>query len=83
MWRASPAEAAARHGGGISAEALQLGFADTEAQFGLLVRQAFDGSPHVALVGACSASVFVTPTAIWVANVGDCRAVLGQVSLSS
>ena len=74
------AAASAKLGGGITAECIQRGFEETEGQFASLVRQAFDQSPHVAMVGACSASVFITPSALWAANVGDCRAVLGQVS---
>ncbi|CAI7810414.1 unnamed protein product [Closterium sp. NIES-53] len=39
----------------------------------------FEASPHLATVGSCSVVAVVTGNALWVANVGDCRAVLGQV----
>lgn len=66
-------------GGGVSADALRAGFGETEYEFGDLVRKAFEKSPHLATVGACSVSCLITTNALWVANVGDCRAVLGQV----
>ncbi|CAI7924460.1 unnamed protein product, partial [Closterium sp. NIES-53] len=66
-------------GNGVSVEALRRGFDATERQLAAIVREAFEESPHLAMVGACSVAAFITPTAIWVANVGDCRAVLGQV----
>ncbi|CAI5946804.1 unnamed protein product [Closterium sp. NIES-65] len=66
-------------GNGVSVEALRKGFDATERQLAAIVREAFEESPHLAMVGACSVAALITPTAIWVANVGDCRAVLGQV----
>ncbi|CAI5481087.1 unnamed protein product [Closterium sp. Yama58-4] len=66
-------------GNGVSVEALRRGFDATERQLAAIVREAFEESPHLAMVGACSVAALITPTAIWVANVGDCRAVLGQV----
>ncbi|CAI6005863.1 unnamed protein product [Closterium sp. NIES-65] len=68
-----------RGGGAVSVEALRRGFAETERQFTARVRDSFLDSPHLATVGACSAVAIVTRSALWVANVGDCRAVLGQV----
>jgi len=64
----------------VSASAIQNGFFETERQFAAVVREEFEDSPHLATVGACSALAIVTPSALWVANVGDCRVVLGQVS---
>lgn len=59
---------------------ISAGFLDTEVQFTEVVREAFDDSaPHLATVGACTAAVLVTRRGLWAANVGDCRAVLGQV----
>lgn len=69
-------------GGGVSAEALRMAFAETDSGFKELAREAFSSSPHLATVGACSITCIVTANAIWVANVGDCRAVLGQVRRS-
>ncbi|GJP41194.1 hypothetical protein CLOM_g870 [Closterium sp. NIES-68] len=66
-------------GNGVSVEALRRGFDSTERQLAAIVREAFEESPHLAMVGACSVAALITPSAIWVANVGDCRAVLGQV----
>lgn len=68
-----------RAGGTVSASAIQNGFFETERQFAAVVREEFENSPHLATVGACSAMAIVTPSALWVANVGDCRVVLGQV----
>lgn len=66
-------------GGGVSADAIRAAFSETEYEFGDIVRKAFEKSPHLATVGACSVSCLITSNALWVANVGDCRAVLGQV----
>ena len=63
----------------MSEEAIRTAYSETDRRFMALVRDSFEDSPHLATVGACSATAIVTPTALWVANVGDCRAVLGQV----
>ncbi|GJP71887.1 hypothetical protein CLOP_g2681 [Closterium sp. NIES-67] len=66
-------------GGQVSAEAVRGAFHETETTFTQVVRQSFEASPHLATVGSCSVVAVVTGNALWVANVGDCRAVLGQV----
>ncbi|CAI5970704.1 unnamed protein product [Closterium sp. NIES-65] len=66
-------------GGQVSAEAVRGAFHETETAFTQVVRQSFEASPHLATVGSCSVVAVVTGNALWVANVGDCRAVLGQV----
>lgn len=66
-------------GGAVSVDTFRRAFKNTDREFTDLVRDSFDESPHLATVGACSAVAIVIKGALWVANVGDCRAVLGQV----
>eukprot|EP00897_Mesotaenium_endlicherianum_P003408 jgi/Mesen1/3095/ME000184S02161 len=66
-------------GGKVTADGIRGAFNVTENDFTQLVASSFNNTPHFATVGACSVVAIITSQAIWVANVGDCRAVLGQV----
>lgn len=70
-------------GGGISADSIRTAFAVTDRTYVELVRDIFHSNPELATVGASSLACIVTANAVWVANLGDGRAVLGQVTSRS
>lgn len=64
-------------------ESLKAGFLETDQQIMDQIRAAFKlGYGQVARTGSCALLAFVQENAITVANAGDCRCVLGQVSSS-
>ncbi|GAQ84673.1 Protein phosphatase 2C family protein [Klebsormidium nitens] len=64
-------------GNGVSGAAILQAFEDTEEQFATLVTEEFENAPHLACVGAAAVVALVTDGALYVANCGDSRAVLG------
>ncbi|KAH7446616.1 hypothetical protein KP509_01G065000 [Ceratopteris richardii] len=65
--------------GGMSADALQKAFDATEKGFESLVAEAWHTSPQLASVGTCCLVGVVCNNMLYVANLGDSRAVLGSV----
>uniref|UniRef100_A0A0C9RQ65 protein-serine/threonine phosphatase n=1 Tax=Wollemia nobilis TaxID=56998 RepID=A0A0C9RQ65_9CONI len=65
--------------GGISAEVLQKAFYATEQDFLQLVKRSWPTKPQIASVGSCCLVGAISNNTIYVANLGDSRAVLGSV----
>ncbi|BBN10952.1 pyruvate dehydrogenase phosphatase [Marchantia polymorpha subsp. ruderalis] len=66
-----------KQNGVVTVDAIRDAFLDTEEAFVNIVRDAFPKSPHLATVGSCSLVAIVSGDTLYVANVGDARAVLG------
>lgn len=64
--------------GGLSAEVLRKAFAATEEEFLHLVKHSWLSRPQIASVGSCCLVGAITDDMIYVANLGDSRAVLGR-----
>uniref|UniRef100_A0A7N0TX92 protein-serine/threonine phosphatase n=2 Tax=Kalanchoe fedtschenkoi TaxID=63787 RepID=A0A7N0TX92_KALFE len=64
--------------GGLSAEVIRKAFAATEEGFVHLVKQAMGSRPQIASVGTCCLFGAVSRGTLYVANLGDSRAVLGR-----
>eukprot|EP00250_Pteridium_aquilinum_P007653 c17323_g1_i1 orf=278-1396(-) len=65
--------------GGMSAEALERAFNATERGFESLVTEAWPTNPQLATVGSCCLVGVICNGKIYIANLGDSRAVLGSV----
>ncbi|KAK8943707.1 putative protein phosphatase 2C 78 [Platanthera guangdongensis] len=64
--------------GGLSPEVMRKAFAATEEEFLHLVRDSWLSQPQIASVGSCCLVGAITEDMIYVANLGDSRAVLGR-----
>lgn len=64
--------------GGLSAEVMKKAFAATEEEFLHLVKHSWLARPQIASVGSCCLVGAITNDMIYVANLGDSRAVLGR-----
>ncbi|CAM8894914.1 unnamed protein product [Rhodiola kirilowii] len=64
--------------GGLSADVIKKAFSATEDEFVRLVKQAFPIHPQIAAVGSCCLVGAISDGTLYVANLGDSRAVLGR-----
>ncbi|KAK4792026.1 hypothetical protein SAY86_022461 [Trapa natans] len=64
--------------GGLSTDVIKKAFDATEEDFLHLVRISFPARPQIASVGSCCLVGAITDDALYVANLGDSRAVLGR-----
>ncbi|KAK4766399.1 hypothetical protein SAY87_008041 [Trapa incisa] len=67
-----------REQGGLSSDVIRKAFDATEEDFLHLVRRSFPARPQMASVGSCCLVGAITDDALYVANLGDSRAVLGR-----
>ncbi|GAQ77789.1 probable ammonium transporter [Klebsormidium nitens] len=66
---------------GLSEDSIAEAFLNADAEFTDLIRTAFVRSPHLATVGSCAlVAVLTSQATLYVAGLGDCRAVLGTGS---
>lgn len=68
----------AKEQGGLSTEAIKKAFDATEEEFCHLVRRSFPARPQIASVGSCCLVGVISNDLLYVANLGDSRAVLGR-----
>ncbi|XP_008780893.2 probable protein phosphatase 2C 78 [Phoenix dactylifera] len=66
--------------GGLSADVIKKAFDATEEDFLHLVKRSWLSRPQIASVGSCCLVGAITDDTIYVANLGDSRAVLGRRS---
>ncbi|KAL3614284.1 hypothetical protein CASFOL_042358 [Castilleja foliolosa] len=64
--------------GGLSAEVLKKAFSATEQDFTHLVKRSLSFKPQMASVGSCCLVGAISDGQLYVANLGDSRAVLGR-----
>ncbi|KAH7566667.1 hypothetical protein JRO89_XS08G0213100 [Xanthoceras sorbifolium] len=64
--------------GGLSAEVIKRAFDATEEEFLHLVKQSWAATPQIASVGSCCLVGAIANDVLYVANLGDSRAVLGR-----
>ncbi|XP_019444900.1 PREDICTED: probable protein phosphatase 2C 78 isoform X2 [Lupinus angustifolius] len=69
--------------GEISEEVIMKAFNATEEEFWHLVKQSWITLPHIAVVGSCCLLGVISNNNLYVANLGDSRAVLGRKALRS
>ncbi|KAG6480290.1 probable protein phosphatase 2C 63 [Zingiber officinale] len=69
--------------GGVSAEVIKKAFRATEEDFVQLVRRSLPTLPQMAAVGSCCLVGAIAGDVVYVANLGDSRAVLGRRSLGN
>ncbi|XP_027361617.1 probable protein phosphatase 2C 63 [Abrus precatorius] len=67
--------------GGLSEEVIKKAFEATEEAFLRLVRQSWIARPQIASVGSCCLLGAISNNVLYVANLGDSRAVLGRKAL--
>lgn len=65
--------------GGMSAEVLRMAFNATERGFESLVAAEWPTNPQLAAVGSCCLVGVICEGTLYIANLGDCRAVLGSI----
>lgn len=68
----------AAENGGLSAEVLQKAFGATEEEFIGLVQKSWPSQPRIVSVGSCCLVGAIEGGTLYVANLGDSRAVLGR-----
>ncbi|XP_039158646.1 probable protein phosphatase 2C 63 [Eucalyptus grandis] len=68
----------AREQGGLSSETIKKAFDATEEEFLHFVRTSFPARPQIASVGSCCLVGVILSDLLYVANLGDSRAVLGR-----
>lgn len=68
----------AKEQGGLSTEAIKKAFDATEEEFLHFVRRSFPARPQIASVGSCCLVGVISNGVLYVANLGDSRAVLGR-----
>ncbi|CAM8940191.1 unnamed protein product [Rhodiola kirilowii] len=68
----------AQYGGIVTAEIIRMAFLQTEEEFISLVGELFNVRPSIATVGTCCLVGVVYQQTLFVANLGDSRAVLGK-----
>eukprot|EP01018_Ginkgo_biloba_P040188 Gb_37566 [translate_table: standard] len=64
--------------GGMSVEVLQKAFNATEEEFLHLVKRSWPTQPQIASVGSCCLVGAISNNVLYIANLGDSRAVLGS-----
>ncbi|GKV43236.1 hypothetical protein SLEP1_g50551 [Rubroshorea leprosula] len=64
--------------GGLSVDVIKRAFSATEQEFLNLVKQALPVRPQIASVGSCCLVGAISNDVLYVANLGDSRAVLGR-----
>lgn len=64
--------------GGFSAEVIKKAFYATEEEFLHLVKKSWTARPQIASVGSCCLVGAISNDVLYVANLGDSRAVLGR-----
>ncbi|XVE82884.1 hypothetical protein DITRI_Ditri16bG0041500 [Diplodiscus trichospermus] len=64
--------------GGLSAEVIRKAFDATEEEFLHLVKRSWPSRPQIASVGSCCLVGAIANDVLYVANLGDSRAVLGR-----
>ncbi|KAA8536260.1 hypothetical protein F0562_028738 [Nyssa sinensis] len=64
--------------GGLSADVIKKAFNATEEEFLHLVKRSFPVRPQIASVGSCCLFGAISNDVLYVANLGDSRAVLGR-----
>ncbi|MBA0829023.1 hypothetical protein Goarm_013646, partial [Gossypium armourianum] len=64
--------------GGLSADVIKKAFNATEEEFLHLVKQSLPVRPQIASVGSCCLVGAISNDVLYVANLGDSRAVLGK-----
>ena len=69
----------AKEGGGISPDVIKRAFKETEEDFCHMVQRSLPLKPQMATVGTCCLFGAITNGTLYVANLGDSRAVLGRV----
>lgn len=65
--------------GGMSTDVLQMAFNATEEGFESLVVQAWPTKPQIAAVGSCCLVGVICDGTLYIANLGDSRAIMGSV----
>ncbi|KAF0910817.1 hypothetical protein E2562_004784 [Oryza meyeriana var. granulata] len=66
------------NGGGLSAEVLEKAFGATEEEFVATVQRSWPSQPRILSVGSCCLVGAIEDGTLYVANLGDSRAVLGR-----
>ncbi|XP_073311200.1 probable protein phosphatase 2C 63 [Primulina huaijiensis] len=64
--------------GGLSPDAIKKAFNETEEDFTRLVKRSMSMRPQITLVGSCCLVGVISNGELYVANLGDSRAVLGR-----
>lgn len=64
--------------GGLSEQVIKKAFSATEEEFLHLVKQSWTKRPQIASVGSCCLLGAISKGVLYVANLGDSRAVLGR-----
>lgn len=64
--------------GGLSADVIRKAFGATEEEFLHLVKRSWPACPQIASVGSCCLVGAISSDILYVANLGDSRAVLGR-----
>ncbi|KAL6013184.1 hypothetical protein ACLOJK_003676 [Asimina triloba] len=64
--------------GGLSADVIKKAFSATEEEFLHLVKRSWPTRPQIASVGSCCLVGAISDDVLYVANLGDSRAVLGK-----
>ncbi|ESW28738.1 hypothetical protein PHAVU_002G013700 [Phaseolus vulgaris] len=67
--------------GGLSEEGIKKAFESTEEEFLRFVKQSWIARPQMASVGSCCLLGAISKNVLYVANLGDSRAVLGREAL--
>ena len=67
--------------GGLSEEVIKKAFEATEEEFLRVVRESWIARPQIASVGSCCLLGAISKGVLYVANLGDSRAVLGRKAL--
>ncbi|XP_058080661.1 probable protein phosphatase 2C 78 [Magnolia sinica] len=67
--------------GGLSVDVIKKAFDATEEEFLHLVKRSWPTRPQIALVGSCCLVGAITKDVLYVANLGDSRAVLGRQAM--
>lgn len=69
----------AREHGGLSVDVIKKAFKETEEEFCHMVKRSVPMKPQMATVGSCCLVGAISNGTLYVANLGDSRAVLGSV----
>ncbi|CAH2076957.1 unnamed protein product [Thlaspi arvense] len=70
----------AKEQGGLSADVIKKAFKETEEEFCHMVKRSLPMKPQMATVGSCCLFGAISNGTLYVANLGDSRAVLGSVA---